>query len=317
MIARYVIPVKPVEFARLKGPASDYKRTTAGWMWIERPANQKARLVRVDGGQTRDLAAADAITSFDSDGKTTVWIARDGNTWLIQLEGSQAPLFRGPSEPKGLCIAGGRLYWTLPTRSVVPGNVYSPGLAPKLTVISQEISGGAPFVVAELLESDGTPLGVRGNDLYVQAFRPGYPGSTVIYQIPSKGGAAERIVGESQRYRALLTSDGDLYWPAESLNASNPISVSQIRRLKPGGRPETVIDWVHSRGRIYQTDKGVLYIDNGYQYSTWAVESTKDGMPRQIRIPAGYISVALGGSEALLMPSSAVRGPMVLYKIAL
>jgi hypothetical protein len=186
----------------------------------------------------------------------------------------------------------------------------------RIQVFSMPQAGGPPVAVAVLWENtEARVLGLHGNDLYIATSYSPTPGHMALYRLPPDGPPV-RLVGEIGSQHALLTRDGTLYWVAQSRDAAIPNTMSCIRRLRKEGKPETLSDWLPVNGKLYETARGVVYVDGEYLSRAWPV-----GEPKQLTSsydsPPDFLVRAVGENEMLLERIEGKRTKIALYRVAL
>ncbi len=291
------------------------------WYWIEQPKQGKARLVRGVVGNIRELATAEAITSMDADSTNIVWTERSQQGWSVQvanLDGSGSnDLWSGKEEPLGAKIAQGRAYWLQKTPAPLKTDLPFPALQPTLQVVSAPLSGGTPELGVTVPEAEtGRVLGLHDNTLYLLAHRKTRPGSTTLYRIDTQTKAVERVAGTSQNLSALLTKEGILYWMTPSKETISPQPAVHVYRLNKEGKPESLSDWLPIGGQIYETNRGIVYVDRDYPTNMWAV-GAEDAFPELIPTPKDYNPVAVGEGLVLLGTNASQRAKPALRQIPL
>ncbi len=291
------------------------------WYWLEKPNGPKARLVRLTGAAGVPLVEADKVTSFDADDKGAAWVAKHGAEWRVEVSssagGDARAVWTGQTEPHGVCLAGDAAYWLVPHAAAAPDSGALPPLAPTIELLRAARSGGPPALACSLPNSrSGQVLGVRDGAVYVSLQRPGNPGSTVLYRVPGAGAPPERLASEPGECQALLAGDGTLYWVAPSREATSEGQAVCIRRLAPGGKPETLSDWLPLGGVLYDTAQGMRYVDAEPQTSVWFPGPFLEA-PRSSRCPAGFAAIAAGRNNLLLRQTLVRSGPAQLYQVPL
>lgn len=286
------------------------------WVWIERPPQGPARLVRATPGKLDELASGEAIGGFDlADGKLA-WSVRKGRLWSVVQADPQGrgpkPLWSGPAEPYGLKWVGGNLHWLRQTPTGIP----FPTLAHALEVLALEPGAAAPRVVARLEEpGDGRVLGRRGTDLIVATFRRESPGSTGVWRIPSGGGAPVRLHSAMRLTEPLLAADGTLYALSPSEEGTTPLTTSVLWRVAPDGAATPVSDWLPSSGYLYESGRGVVYADRESAAILWSVRGI-DALPEPIPLPPDTFGVAAGGRDLLVAAATmGSRNTPTLYEV--
>jgi len=91
LLPRTVVTGNPVAIGNAGSVPQDIRRRDGAWIWIERPDNKPARLMRGVAGQTPGMVAeAGAIAAYDTNGKIMVWSQRTGKIWSVLRAGDGA-----------------------------------------------------------------------------------------------------------------------------------------------------------------------------------------------------------------------------------
>jgi hypothetical protein len=320
-VARARTGQKLTAFAQAKVAPTQILWREGSWYWLEADGKSEARLVRADASGARPLATADKIAGYAvADGKL-VWAAKEGDQWNLAVAAPDASgkrtLYSGEREPRGLCLANGYVFWLEPMPPAVPESGPLPPLAGMLRLLSLPLDGGVPKVIATLLESEsGQVLGVHADQAYVAATRLGTPGATLLYRVSLREGVVQRVAGEAGQHTALLTREGSLFWVAPSLEDSRMNASACIRRLGQDGKAETLADWLPANGRLYDTVRGVVYVDGGFEPSAWPIANRRE-LPRAVPLPREHTVLALGSDEMLLGSANATPANIPLYRTTL
>jgi hypothetical protein len=270
----------------------------------------------------QDLATAEKIGEFAIGGEQIAWSATDHGTTSIFLSNSDRAstreVWKGTARVAGLLIGAGRLFWIEQNAPIVPECAPLPPLSSTCKVMAAPLAGGPASMVATLMEPEGEQcVGIHGDQLYISTFRPAALGTTVWYRIPLNGGVPQRIAGAAARQHAVLGSDGSLYWLAPSREASQSQSTSCIRRLRPDGKSETLTDWLPQGGRLADTNRGIVYVDESWAAQAWPIASSRE-LPRPLPLPDGYGVLAAGDGELLARKTTEVNPKSVsLFRVAL
>jgi len=315
-------PPQPVAFVQASSSPLFPLLRGDSWYWIERLPDRKMRLVRAKRdamGQPQALATADALPAYDAADGQVAWIAQEGRRWMVYVSSADGEnrrvLWSGPNEAHSVRLVGGRVYWTASGPAAAPNSGPFPPLAPTLQIVSVPSDGGTPALVTTLLDTGrGRLLGFADGALYLAVYRPITPYSTALYRVPLDGALPRRVAGESGESQALLTRDGALYWLALSRESVNMYGIACIRRLDRGGRPETLSDWLSAGGALFETDRGVFYVDGTHNPGLWPAGASGD-LPRPRPLPDGFSAVAASGAEVLLRRTDAPRNNIMLYRI--
>lgn len=287
------------------------------WYWVERPINQKARLARVAGGAPEVLATADEIVDYHASGGSAAWVQRDGKAWSIQVidaNGARQTLPCGERGARSVFLAGDRLFWLASTPGTA-GDVPVPAFGPSLQVMETSLSTRTLRTGATLLESDGRIIGLRGDDLYIRGLRHVLPGATVLYRA-TQGQRPVRLAAETGRGHALITSDGTLYWVAQSRDASNRENNACVRRLGSDGKPATVAEWLPPDGRLYDTGRGIYYVDGSVQSAAWRI-SAGPTLQRPLNLDSQFLAISAGDGELLARANDGRETRIPLSRVAL
>lgn len=318
---RFLTPPKPASFVTAGSLPTQARWHESVWYWLETPEKAKARLMRADSSGARPLVEADQLTSYALDAGKIAWIARDGKTWKITLSAlngtNPQTVWSGDTTPRGLYISGDKLYYLEQTPPVIPNSGALPPLGSRLRILALPVTGGTPAEIASLLESEGDEIaGVHDGQLYVKAFRTGVPGATVIFRVPVSGGTPKRIVGEAGRQSVLMTRDGTLYWTAASPEDSRANNAFCVRRLGKDDKPETLTDWLPANGRLFETRRGLVYVDGDYQPTAWPLSGARE-LPHPLYTLRDYGVVAAGDGELLLRQMYKPQSDFSLYRIGI
>lgn len=327
-VYRRVVPQAPVFFAQAHALPLRAQWADGAWYWIEAPDKQPARLVRATGSETKDIAKADEIGEFCISSKNLIWSARTGSEWTIVLSvpggGDRKDIWHGTTKPVGIwqsALDGSApftVYWLEATPALVPAAAQLPPLGGSCKVMAVVPANPSkpPDVVATLMEPNGQQiLGFRDKDLIVSTFRPGAPGTTVLYSVPPGGGTPLRVAGASARQDALIARDGSIYWAAQSREASQPGSAYCIRRLDKAGKTETLCDWLPYGGHLLETGGEIIYIDGTYMAKAWPIAGIRE-LPRPLATPADHGVVGVGGGEVLIRSITEDPKTVTVYRVA-
>lgn len=310
----------PALIGEAKGEPLNIRGAGGAWHWREQPAKGSGRLVRATLAGVKEIAAADTLSSFDTDGKTLAWTARRGAEWAVMTSDAEGAnpraAWSGKEEPQGVKLAGERIYWLRKTPAPIDISLPFPALQSSLQVVSIPLAGGALEASAPLPESDeGNVLGVYEGALYVRAVRMSSPGGTAIYRIDANK-TPERIVSVALHLSALLTKDGVLYWLAPSAETASPQPALQAFRRDKSGAIEPLSDWLPAGGALYETANGVYYADREYPPNFWRIGS-QDVFPVASPLPKDFNAVAASESVALIASAGSPRSKPTLYQIPL
>ena len=295
----------PTLIGQAHAPVKEAMRSGGSWYWLEGVGKPGARLMRASASSLQPIAASDGLGSYAVAEGKVVWAAREGDHWSLTLasaDGSgQQKVWSGPREPHGLYLTVDHIYWLDQLPPTVPDSGPLPPLGPTLQLVAVPVSGGASTIIATLLEPlAGRVIGIHGDQIYVSAMRPGAPGVTTLYRIALLHGAPKRVAGETGLQSSILTQDGALYWSAPSRESSQFDRVVCIRRLGKDDQPETLTDWMEGRGRLYETERGVCYVDGDVSPKAWLLTVRKE-LPRALPLPENYAVLAAGDRELLLV----------------
>jgi hypothetical protein len=321
VVRRALTPRAPVFFAQARSSFVGARWHEGNWYWLEGAGTPGARLVRANASVTLTVAAGDRIGAYSLAEGKVVWTVRDGSRWTVDIGGADGSgkrtLWSGEREPRGLCLAAGRVFWLEQAPPAVPESGALPPLAATLKLVSVPTEGGSPGVIATLLETEGGQvIGVHDGQIYLSAFRPGTYGVTAIYRVALTGGNPRRVVGETGRQRVLLTREGLLYWVSPSPEDNGVGKSVCIRRLGREDRPETLADWLPANGQLYETDHGVCYVDSSSPAAAWPLTGGKE-LPRSVPLPGNYTVLAAGDGEMLLESTGTTPTNIPVYRMAL
>ena len=318
---RSVVPPAPTLLSKSSQGIASAEFADGAWYWIEGMNSPGAHLVRATGSSIAGVASTEQVRSFSVGHGKIAWIAGDGKTWSISVEGidgsARAGIWSGDREPSGLYLADDKLYWLEQVPAAVPESGPMPPLGPTLKVVSAPLAAGAaPTALGSIMEPVGRKiLGIHDDRLYAAANRGAFKDITTVYEIPLKGGPSKRIIGEVGDHSALLSPDGTLYWTSPSREDAQPDKAVCVWRLGRDGKPEPIQDWLPSGGRLFASGPTLCYIDGSYSASAWPI-GAPGGMPQSLPLPAGYRAVAVGNGEILLQPEG-VDKTTPIYRTAL
>lgn len=289
------------------------------WYWKERIGKKAEALVRVESGAIRRLATAEKIGDYFATPTHMLWAALDGSAWTIQISDAQAggikELWRGAAEPRGLYLGADTAYWLQSAPAAIPADAVLPPLGAQIELIGAPFSGSQPRVISRVMEPFGSQiLGITNGEVWLTAIRQSLHNATTIYRVPAGGGFATRVVGETGIQNALLTPGGTLYWTAPCADAANPDMIVCIRRMSPAGKIETQTAWLNPKGRLFNTQRGVVYVDGGFSASAWPVGSYAV-LPAATPSPPGYSVLSAGDDDLLLIPTGVVGAATPLYRV--
>ncbi len=318
--SRNTLPT-PVSIGQAKDEPLSIHGVGGAWYWREQPLKGKGRLIRATIAGMKEIATADALPSFDTDGKTLVWTARQGAEWSVMsanVEGGGGhAVWSGKEEPRGVKMIQERIYWLLRTPAPIDIALPFPPLQSSLQIVSVPIGGGALEASARLPEADdGEALGISEGSLYVRAVRMSSPGATSLYRVNTQNRTFTRITSVARHLPALLTRNGTLYWLAPSKETDSPQIAMQVFRMGASGTIEPLTDWLPAGGALYETANDVLYADREMPPSFWRLGS-QDVFPTTLPLPKDFTALALGDTTALVMSASTPRSKPALYQIPL
>jgi hypothetical protein len=139
---------------------------------------------------------------------------------------------------------------------------------------------------------------MRGDEILFSAYRPGFPGSTVVYSATPN--TLKRVLGDAGRNSVVLTESGELYWSAPSRESSETSVDNCIRTSSLEGKTRTVAEWLAPGGAMFSSGQSAYYVDGEMNPSAWPAVSNS-GLPRAMRIPVGYGAAAVSGDRLLLI----------------
>ena len=311
----------PIVFAQAGASLTEVMWREGNWYWLEAAGKPGSRLIRANASGSLPPIAAPGINAYAVADGMAVWSAHDGNHWTITLAAADGSgkntLWAGEQELSGLCIAEGRVFWMVSIPPTLPESGPLPPLTNKLQIVSVPTAGGSPEVIATLLETTGKQvIGVHDGQLYVSAVRHTSPEVTTIYRVALNGGSAHRVAGETGVQPALLTKEGALYWSAPSRESTQRDKVVCIRRLGKEDKPETLTDWLPGGGHLYESGRGVCYVDGDPLPAAWAVSAGLE-LPRSIPLPQDFSVLSVGNGELLLKSSASPSANFPIYRMGL
>lgn len=255
------------------------------------------------GGEPRTVRQAAAIGCWHGSADRVVWSERRGTAWAVcssaRSGGPVTDVAQLPEEPSGAYVDGSTAYWLAP--QAPPSSTHAQ-LAPLMSCLGLYCSKGpTPAVLLGSVPEmgKGRVLGVRDGKVVVVAWRVGPPGSLVAYEIPAAGGVARRVGSTSGAGDAILGADGVLYWVAQGRETSQDTSVVSLGSLDKDGRVTPLSDWLDGGGKLYNTRRGVLYLDAETEPGIWPLGREHE-TPHALAVSSGYRMLALGQEEALV-----------------
>ena len=311
---------RPSLFAHASSAATRFQWSDGNWYWLEGEGTLGSHLVRANAA-THTVAAASRIGSYAVGAGKAAWTSQNGKQWSVTLAAADGSgpqtLWSGDSEPQGVSIADGQVFWLAPAPSSIAGSEPFPPFSGTLQLFSAPLAG-SPFVpIATLLETTAQQvIGVHEGQVYVAALREGIPGVTVFYRIDLKEKSVHRLAAETGRQTALLTGEGDFYWSAPSRESTERDKVVCIRRLSKAAKPEMVTDWLPEGGRMYETRQGIYYVDGGYIPSAWPLPGREE-LPQPTPLPENFSVLAVGQGELLLNATGSPTPDLSIYRMAL
>lgn len=287
--------------------------------WLEKPKKGPVKLVRTGSSGIDTIHSAEAISGYGASGDWVVYAAKENGKYVVRAwggPGRENQLASDEREVVTASIFGRDAYWLVKEGPQGDDASPLPAVGPKLQVMTAPASGGAAKLAAALLESDGALLGIQNGQLYLAGYRAGSGGSSAFYSIPTAGGPAKRIAGDGGRASALLAKDGSIYWTAPSRESSDVGNMWCIRRLNPGSKPEVYSDWLRARGEIFESDRGIAYVDGAVRPAVWVPRSA-DKFPSLIPLDSELIPIGVGSSDILSFSDTASRTNLPLTVVAL
>lgn len=305
LLPRTVVTGNPVAIGNAGSVPQDIRRRDGAWIWIERPDNKPARLMRGVAGQTPGMVAeAGAIAAYDTDGKIMVWSQRNGKIWSVLRAGdgasTPAELWRGPGEPGGLHIDNDTVVWTHRNAPKVEGADILPALSGSVTIHACPINGGPVRTVTELPEpGPAQVLGRDGDQYWVASMREPAPGSTGIWKVPVAGGTALRFHSTQGMHQPIRTADNTIWTTEPSRESAPPIASLVLVRFGKDGKREVLADWLPASGRAYDSGKGVVFGDRENPMNVWSPNGA-ERLPSTLPVPEGTEALAAGEGYLLV-----------------
>jgi len=276
------------------------------WAWIKDTGGQSELFIGGPSGTGRLRAKGSGWTEVALDGATVWLLSRSGpaGTLLsLPVEGDAPPAeaARSADQPGALLAQGGQVFWLELSKAADPGMAFVPPLGARLKLRCREASGTLRTLV-DRPAVDGAAPGA--GDLLAAAAGPLYlrlrsASGTELLSVPLQGGATTWIAGESGTQQAVLTN-GTLVWTAPSEEAMPESGIRCLRRLRTGGAPETVADWLPGIGDLAAADEGLRYSDGSNLFSLPA----RFGSPTFVRkvdfgrlVSDGHSLVILGADQ--------------------
>jgi hypothetical protein len=291
------------------------------WYWIETESPTLSRLVRAEGSGRKEIATSAEILDFAISGKSIAWSSRTGPAYTISVAsvdgGSRRDVRQSSTRASGVWVDAERVYWLENAPAAVPEGAPFPPLEAGVRVQAAPLTGGQVSSLATLMEPEGLAVvGKHGQELYVATFRPGALGSTAFFRVPVGGGTATRLAGTVARQSGLLSADGTLYWLGPSPEAAQPQSSSCVYELGTDGKVRALTDWLPGGGRLFDTDRGLVYVDPTYTSNAWPISDGRE-LPRPFPVTPDYAVLAVGGGEMLIRPYEAPPKAVPLFRIGL
>ncbi|MFN3648747.1 MAG: hypothetical protein ACK47B_04125 [Armatimonadota bacterium] len=244
------------------------------WAWLRRV------------GETVELFQGTAAGEKTLLAKGSDWreVALTGETaWLLRSEGGRGELLSLPigapgtpkaeltglRAPQGLLAEGDRLFWLERAEGAPLGPVFIPAAASGLRLMTRQ--AGQTRVLSEWPAAEIPPgemlgftpgtrvVGLGDGAVFVQ--ETGIT-STTYYRVPETGGEAQRVAAASGMQQGVV-HESVLYWTAPSEEASNFDVTASIHRLRPGGKPETLTDWLRMPVALLKYRGGVAVSAEG------------------------------------------------------
>jgi hypothetical protein len=306
---------RPVKFAVAGAPPVRPMFQSGSWYWLEKPKGPQARLVKMAGGPVETIDSADEITGFDASATSAVWACLTGRQWSVKTAANGAQtkvLWTGTDPAKSVRIDGDYAYILVSLASPVARALPFPPLGKKLSLLRVPLAGGTGVSVATLMEDEGEIYGVHGHEVFISAWRNGPPGSTAFYTVNQEG-KAKRLAGEAGKTNAIITRDGTSYWMGNSRESFYETGISAIIRMGKSGKPELVSDWYPTDGQLFETSRGVYYVDGDVRRQIWPVAEPGQ-MPKPLPYSIYFSALAVNDTEAIFQPISYTPRAVVLSR---
>jgi hypothetical protein len=302
-IIRSAAVPRPVNFL-VAGAAPVRARFQNGsWYWLERPGRDKQKLVRAGAGSQQTIDTADEISGYDVSTSTTIWAGRNGKQWFVKTQSGSAQsieIWTGSEPVVSVQLSQEFAFWLLSINAPVKVSLPIPPLDRKLSLMKAQIMSGTPALVARLMEQDGEIFGVRDEQVFITAWRGGPPGGTAFYRV-DRDGQIKRFAGEIGRSTAIITRDGTLYWTGHTRESYEEGAIGSIVRMKRDGKPELISDWYPADGQLYETSRGLYYVDGNVRRQVWPVADIGQ-MPHLLSYDILFSAVAVSDSDVLFQP---------------
>jgi hypothetical protein len=243
------------------------------WLyWANTGAGEVLRLP-LDGGMADALASGQDQPTALALGEAELFWNNLGSRAIIRVSldgGAPTAVLEDAGRPLNMVVAGGALFFggdglvTLPLDGGPVGEAGLPGsvqyVAADATHLLWSLYGGeirrvplagGPEELVAPGPNDLTSLIVGPTHIYLATF------GGKIGRVPLDGGPVE-LLSTSERFARGLALDGDvLYWAAGPEGAADGL----IRRLRPGGSPETFAAGQGKPDSIVVAGDGVYWID--------------------------------------------------------
>lgn len=309
---------RPTLVATRPAAPTAIKRYAGQWYWLERTTRPGVQLVRTSGADVITIAVADEIESYAVDHGAIAWSERQGRHWAVRTApvagGLQRALWSGDSEPLGLSLGEGRVFWLNRAPAPIADGDPFPPLSAALELQTVSVAGGNPTTIGRLWEAeDGVVLGVHAGNVIVAAYRHTRPGNLCLYRMTLDGAPPVRIAGESGNPVVLVTHDGALYWLAPSREAKD---ASCLQQLDARGKLVSLSDWLPSSLALFETERGVVCLDRNPGPRLW-YPGAHDEFPTPVTLPDGYNALAAGEHELLLAPTQNTPSNHALFRMPL
>ncbi len=314
----YVSRTRPVATSLCVAEAVPEEARLVGtdWVWLERTKDAEAVVV-VRQGRRNVIARHARIAGFWPAASRIAWAALDGETWTIRTsrpDGSDTKVVTEcPGRPLAVWTSGTDIAWLIdvPTPSKTMAD-FIPTLGRKAELWRSR--DGQPRRVGELAEAFTTAqiLGYREGAFLVAGVREEGIRCSVLYVVGPHL-APIRLAGEAGAVRAMLSSDGQVYWTAPS-RGSNSLLTGCIRTADLSSLlPETVADWLPAGGTPNETRRGVVVTGGGSE-TAWRIDPE-----RRIGVPIPMLPdqwpVGAGGDLLLTVRRAKMPGKVAVNTV--
>jgi hypothetical protein len=226
----------------------------AGWAWLRTGAEKSKLYTAPPDGSAQVVAEGAGWTDLAAEGNT-LWVADGKSGTILEVPGaaSSTPkaLVEKLSEPGGLAVKGGTLYWAERIVSPTARYPWVPTTGPRIRISSRN-SAGAIQQLGECPAAAG-PFSPGPGDIQLASdaiyLRVRRPATTEFLRFPLAGGAPTRVAIEPDVQQAVAAGS-DLYWSAPSPETSETAHVVAVKRWGPGKPATMLCDWLPGDGRM-------------------------------------------------------------------